>query len=111
MNFTDLLVFAQAAPAPAQPSGFAMVPMLVFTLVIFYFVLIRPQQKRQKEHAKLVSAVKTGDRVVTNSGIHGVVANMKEHTVLVKIADNVKVEFDRSAIVTIEKSSEVVPVV
>ena len=78
---------------------------LVFIFVIFYFLLIRPQQKKAKDHAKLVSAIKTGDSVVTNAGIHGVISNVKDKTVIVKIADNVKVEFDRAAIVTIEASS------
>ena len=78
---------------------------LVFIFVIFYFLLSRPQQKKAKDHAKLVSAIKTGDSVVTNAGIHGVISNVKDKTVIVKIADNVKVEFDRAAIVTIESSS------
>ena len=81
-----------------------MVPF-VFIFVIFYFLLIRPQQRKAKDHAKLVSALKTGDSVVTNAGIHGVISNVKDKTVIVKIADNVKVEFDRAAIVTIEASS------
>ena len=77
---------------------------LIFIFVIFYFLLIRPQQRKAKDHAKLVSALKTGDSVVTNAGIHGVISNVKDKTVIVKIADNVKVEFDRAAIVTIEAS-------
>jgi len=84
-----------------------MVPF-VLIFVLFYFVLIRPQQKRQKEHAKLVSAIKSGDQVVTNAGIHGIVANVKEKTVIIKVADNVKIEFDRAAVVTVEKSSDAV---
>ncbi len=79
---------------------------LIFIFIIFYFLMIRPQQKKQKAHEKLVKAVKTGDHVVTNAGIHGVVANVKDATILLKIADNVKVEFDRAAIVAVEKSSE-----
>ena len=52
-----------------------------------------------------VQAVKTGDQVVTNAGIHGTVSNVKDKTIIIKIADNVKVEFDRSAVVTVEKSA------
>lgn len=70
----------------------------VFMIVIFYFLLIRPQQKRQKEHQRLLSSLKTGDKVVTSSGIHGLIANVKETTVLLKVADNVKIEVDKSAI-------------
>ncbi len=66
-----------------------------------YFLLFRPQIKRQKEQAKLVSSVKTGDRVVTASGIHGIISNVKDRTVIVKIADNVKVEMDKTAITTV----------
>jgi preprotein translocase subunit YajC len=110
MNFTDLLFLAQAAtPAPgtpAQPPFFMSIMPLIFVFVIFYFLLIRPQQKRQKEHQKLVEAIKTGDRVVTSAGIHGIIANVKDRTVIVKIADNVKVEFDRVAITSVEKASD-----
>ncbi len=109
MNLHTLLILAQAAPAasdaPQQNVLVQMIP-LVLIFVIFYFLLIRPQQKRQKEHEKLVSAIKTGDRVITNAGIHGIVVNVKDRTVLVKVADNVKIEFDRAAIATIDKTSD-----
>ena len=106
MNTSLLLFLAQAPAAPQQPNLLMQMFPLVLIFVLFYFVLIRPQQKRQKEHAKLVSAIKSGDQVVTNAGIHGIVANVKEKTVLLKVADNVKIEFDRAAIVTVEKPSE-----
>ena len=106
MNIHDFLILAQAPPAGAPPQNLLVTMMpLVFIFVIFYFLLIRPQQKKQKEHEKLVQAVKTGDQVVTSSGIHGTISNVKDKTVIVKIADNVKVEFDRSAIVAVEKPS------
>ncbi len=105
MNISDFLILAQAA-APGQPPQNLLVTMmpLVFIFVIFYFLLIRPQQKKQKDHEKLVQAVKTGDQVVTNAGIHGTVSNVKDKTLIIKIADNVKVEFDRGAIATVVKS-------
>lgn len=103
----SFLLLAQAAQsAPNQPNFFISMMPLVFILVIFYFLLIRPQQKKQKEHERLVKSVKTGDRVVTNAGIHGVISNVKEKTVIIKIADNVKVEFDRGAIAAVERSEE-----
>ena len=106
MNISDFLILAQAA-APGQPPQNLLVTMmpLVFIFVIFYFLLIRLQQKKQKDHEKLVQAVKTGDQVVTSAGIHGTVSNVKDKTVIVKIADNVKVEFDRGAIATVVKPS------
>jgi len=74
--------------------------------VVFYFILIRPQQKRQKQHQQLLANLKTGDKVVTSSGIHGLIANVKETTFLLKIADNVKIEIDKSAVSGVEKQSE-----
>jgi preprotein translocase subunit YajC len=102
------LVLAQtstAAPAnPASPGGgFGMLVPFIFIFVIMYFIMIRPQQRRQKEQQKLISALKTGDRVVTSSGIHGLIANVKDSTVIVKVADNVKIEMDKAAITTVAK--------
>jgi preprotein translocase subunit YajC len=106
MKFADLILLAQAAPASEQPNIFVSMAPLIFIFVIFYFLLIRPQQKKAKEHAKLIDAIKTGDQVVTNAGIHGTVTNVKEKTFIIKIADNVKVEFDRAAVAAVEKTSE-----
>jgi preprotein translocase subunit YajC len=102
-----LLLIAQAAPAgPEQPPVLFQFLPLIIIAVLFYFLLIRPQQKKQKEHQKLVAGIKTGDKVVTSAGIHGIVANVKEATVLVKVADNVKIEMDKAAVATVLKSSE-----
>ena len=81
-----------------------MVPFIAIA-VIFYFLIIRPQQKRQKEQAAIIASVKTGDKVVMNSGMHGIVANVKETTILVKVADNVKIEFDKAAVATVAKGA------
>ncbi|MDQ3413670.1 MAG: preprotein translocase subunit YajC, partial [Verrucomicrobiota bacterium] len=62
---------------------------IILIFIIMYFVLFRPQMRRQKELRALVSALKTGDRVVTASGIHGMITNVKDTTVTVKVADNV----------------------
>ena len=70
-----------------------------------YFVLFRPQKKRQQEQQRLISGLKTGDRVVTNAGIHGLIANVKETTVMLKVADNVKLELEKSAITNVLKES------
>lgn len=77
--------------------------ILPFVLIIFvfYFLILRPQQKRQKERKKLLESMKKGDKVVTASGIHGTIEGLEDKTVLVKIADNIKVKMDRSAIATI----------
>jgi len=99
------LTLADAAP-PAGPSPLSAVVPFVCVGVIFYFLIIRPQNKRQNELKSLISTLKTGDKVVTNGGIHGIIANVKEGTTLIlKIADNVKVEIDKSAIASVDKSS------
>jgi preprotein translocase subunit YajC len=85
---------------PGGGIGSFFVP-LIFIFIIMYFVMIRPQKKRQEQQQKLVSSLKTGDRVVTNAGIHGLISNVKETTVLVKVADNVKIEIDKSAITNV----------
>ena len=89
---------------PGGGIGSFFVP-LIFIFIIMYFVMIRPQKKRQEQQQKLVSSLKTGDRVVTNAGIHGLISNVKETTVLVKVADNVKIEMEKSAITNVLKES------
>ena len=78
---------------------------LIFIFIIMYFIMIRPQKKRQEQQQKLIAGLKTGDRVVTNAGIHGLISNVKETTVLVKVADNVKIEIDKSAVTNVLKEA------
>ena len=115
----SVLTLAQAtAPAAgAQPNPLLQsLPMFLFMAVIFYYLLIRPQQKRAKEQAALMSALRSGDEVVTTGGLHGIVANPRDaesKTVLVKFAENVKIEVDKSAITAVvkpESSVKAVPV-
>jgi preprotein translocase subunit YajC len=105
-----LLFLAQAQPgAPLGPGpggGLGFFVPFIFIFVIMYFVLFRPQKKRQQEQQRLVASLKTGDRVVTNAGIHGLIANVKDTTVMVKVADNVKIEMEKSAIANVLKGSE-----
>ena len=95
-------LLAQApSPSPAGANPLASFVPIILIFIIMYFLLFRPQMKRQKEQQRLVSALKTGDRVVTGSGIHGLISNVKDRTVILKIADNVKIEIEKSAIVTV----------
>ena len=89
---------------PGGGIGSFFVP-LIFIFIIMYFVMIRPQKKRQEQQRKLIGSLKTGDRVVTNAGIHGLISNVKETTVLVKVADNVKIEIEKSAVSNVLKES------
>ena len=85
------------AAAQAQP---AWVPIAMYALlaVMLYFVLIRPQMQAKKKTEETIKGAKTGDKVVTSSGIHGLITNVKETTVIVKVADNVKLEIEKSHI-------------
>jgi preprotein translocase subunit YajC len=105
--FTTLLAQQAAAPA-AGPNPIASFIPLILIFIIMYFLLFRPQMRRQKEQARLVSTLKTGDRVVTSSGIHGMISNVKDTTVIVKVADNVKLEIEKSAVTNVVKTTETV---
>jgi preprotein translocase subunit YajC len=78
----------------------SLLPFLLIILV-FYFLILRPQQKRQKERQRLLESVKKGDKIITSGGMHGTVEGVEDKTVLVKIADNIKVKVERSAVATI----------
>jgi preprotein translocase subunit YajC len=103
------MILAQAqtgspAAGPAGGIGSFFVP-LIFIFIIMYFVMIRPQKKRQQQQQQLIASLKTGDRVVTSAGIHGLISNVKESTVLLKVADNVKIEIDKSAVTNVLKEA------
>src|SRR2546423_12690810 len=98
---TVFLVMGQA-PQPGQqgPPLWTQAPMLVLLVVVFYFALIRPQQKKAKDHAELLKAVRPGDKIVTTGGIVGVIVTVKEKTLSVRSADS-KFEITKSAVAEI----------
>jgi preprotein translocase subunit YajC len=99
------MILADAAPA-SQPQPWTTLPLFVGMIVIFYFVLIRPQQKKAKEHQQLLKTIKAGDKVVTSGGIIGVIISVKEKTLTLRSAD-AKVEITKSAVAEItERSGE-----
>jgi len=79
-------------------AGAYQLVFIVLIFVVFYFLLIRPQQKRQKEHRKMIDGLAKGDRVMTSGGMFGVIVGFDEHKVVLKIAENVKVEFAKTSI-------------
>ena len=97
---------AGGAGSPQQSSIFMFV-WLGLMVALFYFMLIRPQKRREKERVALLNAVKTGDRVLFAGGMLGTVANVKEKTLIVKIADNVKVEIVRRSVSQVLEKGEV----
>lgn len=96
----------QAAPANSTGSMISTVVMFGAVFAIFYFMIIRPQNKKQKAMEKMLSAVKKGDKVVTIGGIHGTVSSVKDKTVVVKVDDSAKLEFSKSAIASVEAKGE-----
>ena len=89
---------APQAEGAAAPSPLVSLMPLILMFVIFYFLLIRPQQKKQKDHVKMVSELKKNDEVITSGGIHGTIVNVKEKTYILRIDDNARIEILKSAI-------------
>ena len=98
--------FAQAAGgAPSGFDPFTVLP-LVLIFVVFWFLLIRPQQKKQKQQQALMDALKKGDKVVTSSGIWGTITNIGKETVTLQIADNTKIKMQRENIARVRGEDE-----
>src|SRR5918994_5596282 len=102
------LVLAGAMP-PGGAGGNAVLTQVVFfaaIFAIFYFLLIRPQQKQRREREALLAAVKRGDRVVTTGGIHGTITAIDDATVTLRVADQVRMTFDRAAVGRVVESQQ-----
>lgn len=96
--------FAMAGnAAQGQQGGYQGIIMLVAMFAIFYFLLIRPQQKRAKQHKELVGGLKPGDSIVTAGGIHGKIASVEETTITVEVATGVKMKMNRSSITEVKQ--------
>jgi preprotein translocase subunit YajC len=102
MNIPIIPILAEAA-GPSGASSYQPFIMMGLMVVMFYFLLIRPQQKQRKELQQRIDSMQAGDRVITSAGIHGLVHNIREKTVVVKIADNTMVEFDKAAMAIVVK--------
>lgn len=112
------MLFAQeGAKAPQSPmAGMgSLLPMMLIMFAVVYFLMIRPEQKRQKERNTMLQAIKKGDRVMTSAGILGTVGNVKENSIMVKIAENTVVEFTKAAVTSVinndgtEKKADAAP--
>ncbi len=101
----ESIAYAANGPAGGNPIG-AFLP-LILIFVIFYFLLIRPQQKRQKKHQEMLAALKAGDEIITSGGIHGRIDKvLDDQTFLVEIANGVKITLSRSAVAAKANQSE-----
>ena len=98
MNLLNILLQAGATQPKGMFGGMEGILMIVLIFVVFYFFMIRPQTKRQKEIKKQREAMKTGDKVVTSGGIYGKIRDIKETTVTVEIADNVRITVDKNSV-------------
>ena len=98
MDFLDFFISSAYAQDAGQPGGLMSFLPLIVIFVIFYFLLIRPQMKRAKEHRKLVAELAAGDEVVTNGGLLGRISKVGESFVTIELTDNVQVRVQRHAI-------------
>ena len=101
------LLQTEGAQGQGGPFGgfMAFLPFIAI-IAIFYFLIIRPQNKKQKETQKMLSALKKGDRIVTIGGINGTIQTVRDQTVIVKVDEDTKIEFNRSAIASISVAAK-----
>ena len=102
-------LLAMSPPQSGQGGGEMYSTIIMFAAIIgiFYFMIIRPQQKRQKEREQLLTGIKKGDKVITAGGIHATVLGVEDKTLLIEIAEKVKVTIERSSISVVNKQGEV----
>ena len=101
MELLDFFISSAHAQDAAQPGGLMSFLPLIVIFIIFYFLLIRPQMKRAKEHKQLVAQLGNGDEVVTNGGLLGRIINVDESFVTVEFADNVQIKVQKHAIASV----------
>lgn len=98
MDFLISSALAQSGSASSGPSGTANIIMLFVFIAIFYFLLIRPQMKRQKEHKNLIQALSKGDEIVTSGGVLGKIVNVGDAFVTVEISNNIQIKVQKHAV-------------
>lgn len=96
MFFSSIAYAQEGAGASAGPPAIVSFFPLILIFVIFYFLLIRPQQKKAKEHKEMVSNIKKGDHIITSGGIHGTVMNVSDDTVSIEVANQVRIKVTKS---------------
>ena len=102
------IAYAQAAPGAGGPGPIVTILPFILIFVIMYFMVFRPQQKKQKEHQEMLNKIKRNDEVMTSGGIYGKVTEIKDQVVTLEVAPNVRIRVNRpqiSAVITADKSS------
>src|SRR4051812_558995 len=104
--FSTVEFLAQATGSSAQgPAGWVQILPMVLLFGAMYFFMIAPQRKKQKEHEKMLSALSSGDEIVTTGGIFGVITNVKDDRFVVRVAENTKIEVGKSFVQTVVKKT------
>ncbi len=108
MIWGDGTAWAQTASAGSQGGPGLLVSLIPFALIflIFYFLLIRPQQQRASQHKSMLDALKKGDNVITSGGVWGTITNIGKETVTLQIADSVKVKLERSHVTQLQREDD-----
>ena len=99
MNWDIPTVFAMGAPGPGAPSPWMQLVPFVLVLGIFYFVILLPMKRRQQKVREFHAALKVGDQIVTSGGLYGTITKLSDHSVQMQVADKVRVEIARTAVV------------
>jgi len=94
----NLFILLQSTGTPGAPNPITSLLPLILIIVVFYFFMIRPQVKRQKELKNFRSSLNKGDKIITTGGIYGKITDIKDQTVTVEIADNIRVRVDKNAV-------------
>jgi preprotein translocase subunit YajC len=107
MNLVANFVWWAGAAGPGQPGGLGMLLPILLFIPLLYLLMIRPQQKRQKQWQQMLANIKSGDRVTTAGGIRGVILSIKDDSVILRVApDNLKLEVAKSAIASVTTQDE-----
>jgi preprotein translocase subunit YajC len=107
MNFMATLVWWAAAPAPGAGGGLGMLLPILLFIPLLYMLMIRPQQKKQKQWQQMLTGIKAGDRVTTAGGIRGIILSIKDDSIIIRVApDNLKLEVAKTAIASVTTQDE-----
>jgi preprotein translocase subunit YajC len=107
MNFMATLVMWAAAPAPGAGGGLGMLLPILLFIPLLYLLMIRPQQKRQKQWQQMLAGIKSGDKITTAGGIRGVILSIKDDSIIIRVApDNLKLEVTKNAIASVTTQDE-----